>query len=200
MISFLIWSLTLILGAGGHILWLGEVERSPPPPALLTYLCPGRPCYSSSFVFLFCWAKQKHISLLASVSLPLFLLFLRPCLIHARMLELGLGFCAWTHFLAFMEWVDDGGSRPAAWSFIPVQSSSCSLRVFYRKLVVAKDTNQTPLIIIDINSFLSEGIQEPVRFVLDTKVRIFPQNERFWYFTKKPLVNLFSLKLKQVSW
>ena len=51
-----------------------------------------------------------------------------------------MGFCAWTHFLAFMEWADDGGNRPAAWSYVPVQFSSCSLRVFYRTLVVGKDT------------------------------------------------------------
>ena len=49
------------------------------------------------------------------------------------------GFCAWTHFLAFMEWADDIGNRPAAWSYVPVQSSSCSLRVFHRTLV-GKDT------------------------------------------------------------
>ena len=27
----------------------------------------------------------------------------------------GWGFCAWTHFLAFMEWADDTGSGPVAW-------------------------------------------------------------------------------------
>ncbi|XP_071518028.1 rab GTPase-activating protein 1-like isoform X2 [Panulirus ornatus] len=43
------------------------------------------------------------------------------------------------------------------------------------------------------------GIQEPVRFVIETKVRVYPQNERFWYFSKKPLIHLFSLKLKQVD-
>ena len=39
-----------------------------------------------------------------------------------------------------MEWADDIGSGPAAWSYVPVQSSSCSLRVFYRTLAVGKDT------------------------------------------------------------
>ena len=43
---------------------------------------------------------------------------------------------AWTHFLAFMEWADGIGSGPAAWSYVPVQSSSCSLHVFYRTLAV----------------------------------------------------------------
>ena len=43
------------------------------------------------------------------------------------------------------------------------------------------------------------GIQEPVRFVIETKVRVFPQNERFWYYSKKNLTHLFSLKIKQVS-
>ena len=52
---------------------------------------------------------------------------------------------SWTHFLAFMEWADDIGSRPAAWSCVPVQSSSCSLRVFYGTLVVGKDTSYIPL-------------------------------------------------------
>ena len=55
-------------------------------------LCLGRPCFSSSDVFLFCWAAFLSISLMASVfpvSLPLFFLFFRPCLIHARMPEGG---------------------------------------------------------------------------------------------------------------
>ena len=49
------------LGAGGHILW---VRRS--PPALLNFAVPGRPCFISSDVFLFCFAFLS-ISLLASV-------------------------------------------------------------------------------------------------------------------------------------
>ena len=43
-----------------------------------------------------------------------------------------------------MEWADDIGSRPAAWSYVPFQSYSGSLRVFYRTLVVRKDTDENP--------------------------------------------------------
>ena len=187
---------------------------------LMRSLCLGRPCFSSSDVFLFCWAAFLSISLLASVfpvSLPLFFLFLSfsssslfplpPTLLDScANAWLGQGFCAWTHFLAFMdtlscihghtflhswthflafmdtlscihghtflhswthflafmdtlscihghtflhswthflafmEWADGIGSRPAAWSSVPVQSSSCSLRVFYRTSAVGKDT------------------------------------------------------------
>ena len=100
------------------------------------------PCFSSSNVFLFCWAAFLSISLLASVfpvPFPLSFLFLQHCLIHARMSEWGRPFMHW-HFLALMEWVDDTGSRPAAWSYFPVQCSFWSLRVFYRTFVVGKDT------------------------------------------------------------
>ena len=71
------------------------------------------------------------------VSLPLFFLSLRPCLIHARTPDRSWAFVhAWPHFLAFMEWADDIGSRPAAWSYVPVQSYSWSLRVFYRTSII----------------------------------------------------------------
>uniref|UniRef100_A0ABM0MLF5 Rab GTPase-activating protein 1-like n=1 Tax=Saccoglossus kowalevskii TaxID=10224 RepID=A0ABM0MLF5_SACKO len=42
------------------------------------------------------------------------------------------------------------------------------------------------------------GIQEPVRFRIETKVRIFPPTERFWYFNKKPIHEQFYLTLKEV--
>uniref|UniRef100_T1J7L1 Rab-GAP TBC domain-containing protein n=1 Tax=Strigamia maritima TaxID=126957 RepID=T1J7L1_STRMM len=42
-----------------------------------------------------------------------------------------------------------------------------------------------------------KGIQEPVRFWMETKAKIFPQNDRFWYFTRKQLVEQFHLQLKE---
>ena len=42
------------------------------------------------------------------------------------------------------------------------------------------------------------GIQEPVRFLIETKAKIFPTNERFWYFSTKPHIEQFILKLQEV--
>ncbi|XP_044728360.1 rab GTPase-activating protein 1-like isoform X3 [Chrysoperla carnea] len=42
------------------------------------------------------------------------------------------------------------------------------------------------------------GVPEPVRFLVETPVKVFSQNERFWYFTKRPLVQQFILNLKEV--
>ena len=55
-------------------------------------------------------------------------------------------------FLAFMEWADDMGGQPAALSYVPVQSYSCSLRVFYITLVVDENTCCTLNVLI--NNFL----------------------------------------------
>ncbi len=43
-----------------------------------------------------------------------------------------------------------------------------------------------------------EGIQEPVRFIMEIRAKIFPANERFWYFTTRPHIEKFILKLKEV--
>lgn len=42
------------------------------------------------------------------------------------------------------------------------------------------------------------GIREPVRFVIETSAKVFPQNERFWYLNKKNLVQQFFLHSKEV--
>lgn len=43
------------------------------------------------------------------------------------------------------------------------------------------------------------GIREPVRFAIETAVKIFPQNERFWYLNKRNLVQQFYLNSKEVN-
>ncbi|XP_058799127.1 rab GTPase-activating protein 1-like isoform X2 [Phymastichus coffea] len=42
------------------------------------------------------------------------------------------------------------------------------------------------------------GIREPVRFVIETSAKVFPQNERFWYLNKKNLVQQFFLHSKEI--
>lgn len=41
-----------------------------------------------------------------------------------------------------------------------------------------------------------KGIREPVRFLIETPVKVFPQNERFWYISSRKLVQQFYLNLK----
>ena len=58
------------------------------------------------------------------------------------------------------------------------------------------DTRVFMTIAVDL---VIEGIQEPVRFLIETKAKIFPTNERFWYFSRKPHHETFILKLKEVK-
>lgn len=59
-----------------------------------------------------------------------------------------------------------------------------------------KDTKQYMTVAVDL---VIRGIQEPVRFQIETPVRVYGQNERnFWYFQKKTLIQQFYLNLKEV--
>ncbi|KAJ8680841.1 hypothetical protein QAD02_016628 [Eretmocerus hayati] len=61
--------------------------------------------------------------------------------------------------------------------------------------VETKDEKISMTIAVDL---VIRGIREPVRFVIETSVKIFPQNERFWYFNKRSLVQQFFLHSKEI--
>lgn len=42
------------------------------------------------------------------------------------------------------------------------------------------------------------GIREPVRLLIETSVKVFPHTERFWSFSRRPLIQQFTLNLKEV--
>ncbi|XP_048006009.1 rab GTPase-activating protein 1-like [Leguminivora glycinivorella] len=41
------------------------------------------------------------------------------------------------------------------------------------------------------------GIPDPLRLVIETPVKIYPPTERFWYYSKRPLVQQFIINLKE---
>ncbi|XP_052747498.1 rab GTPase-activating protein 1-like isoform X2 [Bicyclus anynana] len=41
------------------------------------------------------------------------------------------------------------------------------------------------------------GIRDPLRLVVETPVKVFPPTERFWYYSKRPLVQQFYINLKE---
>ncbi|XP_023215853.1 rab GTPase-activating protein 1-like [Centruroides sculpturatus] len=43
------------------------------------------------------------------------------------------------------------------------------------------------------------GVQESIRFAIETKAKIFSQNDRFWYFTKKPVQEQFYVRLREAE-
>ncbi|CAB3257281.1 unnamed protein product [Arctia plantaginis] len=41
------------------------------------------------------------------------------------------------------------------------------------------------------------GIPDPLRLIIETPVKIYPPSERFWYYSKRPLVQQFYINLKE---
>ncbi|XP_037300270.1 rab GTPase-activating protein 1-like isoform X3 [Manduca sexta] len=42
------------------------------------------------------------------------------------------------------------------------------------------------------------GIPDPLRLVVETPVKVYPPTERFWYYSKRPLVQQFYINLKEL--
>ena len=99
-------------------------------------LCLGRLCFSSSDVFLFCWAAFLSISLLPLSFISIVFLLFRPCLIHARMPDRGRAFVhghtflhSWSGLVTLVVGLLHGATFL---SNLPL--------VFYKTLVVRKNT------------------------------------------------------------
>jgi len=43
-----------------------------------------------------------------------------------------------------------------------------------------------------------KGISEPVRFIIETRAKVFGHNERFWYYSQKQMTLQFAVHVTEV--
>ena len=63
-------------------------------------------------------------------------------------------------------------------------------------LVHCTDTKVFLTIAIDL---VATQVQEPIRFVKETKARVFPTGEKFWIPSKPKIHEVYIMKLKEVT-
>ncbi|ESO11320.1 hypothetical protein HELRODRAFT_91542, partial [Helobdella robusta] len=59
-----------------------------------------------------------------------------------------------------------------------------------------KDSRMFMTVAVDV---VMDLIREPIRFLFEVKVKVFPTNQKFWYFTNKSLYNKFAVRVKEVG-
>lgn len=67
------------------------------------------------------------------------------------------------------------------------------------ELLNTETTRDTKVYLTVAVDLVVTGVREPVRFVFETKAKIFPQAEKFWYFGRKPFQEEFFLRLREVE-